>query len=465
MRNRCSVVLFTTLILGAISAYQSQIIYAADNLKLNSSQEISQRTQENIVEIINNEEVYKGEIAKLKEQVMNLPTDNIEKFKIQVDKAIVQMTSKSLPLLGATEKEDFNYRMTEFRNKLNAEQGLVVEKAKNDFAYEADQVMKLISGKKDKEIVKSNVKVDKKDLDLETYNKLVQEIGKIGEKSLDTEKKFNLGGEIRYHSSANRGTGRLDEDQSGLRTRIGIDAYLAKDWRAYGMVELKNDLHNYDNIEEFNRFYVKGKIKDTLVTAGAFGYLMGEGNIYDSRFDGLKLEFGERIKYAVAYGETNSSKDTLVTTAKYLALDYDLEVGLYTYRMQDTERKNTLANLAYNYYFSNFSLGAMYLNAKMEDRRGDSDGYVFGINYGKLKTFRPKTYDIFAKYYDQAQGTYIAHGMNGIGVRMQGFKGCAVGAHQTLIENVVVGVEYYNLEDKITGSKGKTLWGSVTYYF
>lgn len=466
MKQGVSVAAFITVLLEIMVIFQPTTTYAYDNSLLKYQQEVRQKSEDSTAPIaLDEKETFKMEITKLKEQVQNLPTDNIAKFKGELDKAIVSLISKSLPLLPGAEKEDVNYKMTEFRNKINNDKDLLPEVAKKSFIYETEQIQNLILGTQNKAIIKSSVKTENKDIDLETYNKLLQELNNIGKVNNSGQNKFNVGGEIRFHSSGNRGIGRLNDDQAGLRTRIGIDAYLAKDWRAYGMFELKTDIHDYDDVEEFNRFYVKGKLGKTGVTAGAFGYLMAEGNVYDSRFDGLKFEFGQQIKYALAYGETNSSKDTFVSTAKYSDLDYDLELGIYSYRAEETDRKNTITSLGYNYYFSNFSVGAMYLKSNWQDVRGDDDGYVLGIKYGDLKTFRPKTYDIFAKYYNQAQGTYIAHGMNGIGTRMQGFKGYAVGTHYTLVENVVLGLEYFNLEDKVTGLRGKTLWGSVTYYF
>ncbi|MBP2662031.1 MAG: hypothetical protein H6Q69_5063 [Firmicutes bacterium] len=48
---------------------------------------------------------------------------------------------------------------------------------------------------------------------------------------------------------------------------------------------------------------------------------------------------------------------------------------------------------------------------------------------------------------------------------MQGVKGYGLGVSYTLAENLVAGVEYYDLTDKITGQKGKTVWTQLTHYF
>jgi len=82
-----------------------------------------------------------------------------------------------------------------------------------------------------------------------------------------------------------------------------------------------------------------------------------------------------------------------------------------------------------------------------------------------LKTWRKGTYGIFAKYYNQPQYTYIAHGMDGTGGSMQGFKGYGLGMNYTLKENLVAGIEYYKLTDKVSEEKGNTWWSQVSRYF
>jgi len=97
------------------------------------------------------------------------------------------------------------------------------------------------------------------------------------------------------------------------------------------------------------------------------------------------------------------------------------------------------------------------LNSSLKDSNGDNNGYVLSLNYGDLKTWRLGTYGIFAKYYDQPRGTYIEHGMNGAGGRMQGFKGFGLGTNYTIAENFIAGIEYYALKDKVSGEKRRNL--------
>lgn len=257
-----------------------------------------------------------------------------------------------------------------------------------------------------------------------------------------------------------------DKDASGFRLYLGADTRINKEWHLYGMLEGQESIKNYNNKFELSRLYLDGKVGTTKVKAGKFGYLMAEGNIYDSGFTGIRADFGDPINYSLSYGETNDTKSTFAATAGYKDFDYNLTAGAYSFRLDDgSDRRNTIWHIGGNYNFSNFSIGAMYLDGGLKDSKGNSDGYVLSFNYGDLKSYRPGTYGLYAKYYNQARGTYISHGMNGKGNSMQGVKGYGVGLNYTVAKDLVAGVEYYDLADKITGEKGKTVWTQLTHYF
>ncbi len=304
------------------------------------------------------------------------------------------------------------------------------------------------------------------DIAPETYAGLIDELMQVGQRRNHPDYKLNIDGEIRLHYAQNTGTGRWGRDAAGFRARLGFNTEIYPNWRAYGMLDGQRSLTNYNNKLNLSRLYVTGKIGTTALRAGSFGYLMAEGNVYDSGFDGARLDFGGPIKYTFSYGETNDTIKTFVGTARYHDFDYNLEAGVYHYQTADSvRRQTTIHTLSGNYNFSNFGLGAMVLDSSVKDNRGESVGYVLSFNYGEMKTWRPGTYGIFAKHYDQPKGTYIAHGMNGRGSSMQGFKGYGAGINYTFAENLVGGIEYYSLTDKISGENGKTWWSHVTHYF
>jgi hypothetical protein len=307
---------------------------------------------------------------------------------------------------------------------------------------------------------------DPGEIDTETYTGLINELMHVREADKRSDHKVNIDGEIRYHYSLNSGPGRWGQDASGIRAYLGFDTAINMDWRAFGMLEAHRNITNYYNDLELSRLYVEGKSGVTQLRAGSFGYLMADGNIYDSGFDGIRADFGGPLKYTVSVGETDSTKETTIATVRYEAFDYSLETGIYHYLPLDgSSDQNTIWTLGGKYNFSNFGVGVTAFGSSRKDSRGEDKGYVFDLNYGDFRTYRPDTYEIFARYYNQPQYTYIAHGMNGPGTRMQGFKGYGLGMSYTLAENVAAGIEYYGLKDKISGDNGKSWWSQLTRYF
>jgi len=459
------------------------------------------------------------EMAQITGKILSSPTTNVESFKIEFAYATAKVTAKVMLMIPSFQRNEFAYEMAQITTKIISSENLDIEKAKAEFAYEVAQLTTKIITNTDlianntapkamlsrnngdsesKAVLRGNntdnipqaillrnnadieTKVENKVnntantpkiiattyVSPETYTSLVDELDHVGDRSKHTDNKVKIDGEVRYHYALNSGASQWAKNSSGIRTRIGFDAGINQDWRAYGMLESQTNIMNYNNEFKLSHFYVGGKLGGAVVTAGSFGYLMAEGNIYDSAFKGVKVDYVGPLKYTFAYGDTDYTKKTYIATARYNDFDYSLEAGIHHYQKDDgSGKENTIRTLSGNYNFSNFGVGIMALQSSLKDRNGDSNGYVFSLNYGDLKTFRPGTYNVFAKYYNQPLNTYIAHGMNGKGSLMNGFKGYGLGAGYTFATNSVVGIEYYGLTDKISGEKGNTWWTYVTHYF
>ncbi len=285
-------------------------------------------------------------------------------------------------------------------------------------------------------------------------------------KRRQAKKPLTITGEIRYNYAFQDGAkGARFDDDSKLRTRVNFDYNFDHNWHLYSMLESNKALVGNSSANGkpvMERWYARGRSGITDVTAGSFGYAMAEGNIYDSTFQGIQGQFGDQVKYKASYGKIDEADEVYTLTANYQDYDYQLESGIYGFEMSNGERRN-IWTVAGNYDFENFTVGAMYLNGNQNSK--NEDGYVLTVGHGKLNTWRPGTYSLYAKYYDQPALTYVAHTMTGLGNRMQGFKGYGAGVEYTVYENLVAGLEYYDLEDKVTGEKGQTVWTQVTYYF
>ena len=439
------------------------------------------------------------EIAQFTAQIVSMPNEDIENFKMEFAYKASEVTTKVIPFIPNEERNAFAYEMAKITMKIISDQTVDIEKAKNEFAYEiAKLTTKIIMDSDSKTIsqgnanyspskgslLRNNADIEQKptiavdnhndivqkhsistsDIAPTTYHALIDELMNVSDDKHHENQKLNIDGELRLHYGFNNGLDQLGQDSSGIRLRVGFDTELDRDWHAYGMLEDTQSLVNYNSEFKLSNLYVTHKNKETMVTAGAFGYLMADGNIYDSTFKGVRADFNGPVAYTMSLGKTDYTKNTTIATATYHAYDYNLEAGAYHYQMDDSVQ-NTILTLGGNYNFSNFGIGAMLLHSSLKDSNGSNNGYVLSVNYGDLKTYRPGTYDAFVKYYNQPIGTYISQGMNGKANSMEGFKGYGIGANYTFAENVVAGLEHYSLVDKVTGESGNTLWSYVTYYF
>lgn len=397
-----------------------------------------------------------NEVAKITEQILSSPTTNVENFKVEFAEATARVTAKVMIIVPTGQKNEFANEMSLLKTKIIMDQNLDIQEAKAEFSSTVGPLTQKTITNADIGI--SNIIGTPGYISPETYAGLINELNHVV-KPVDKKVKFD--GEIRYHYAANGNNRNI----SGIRTDLAFVAAAHRDWLAYANLESKKNIANYDNEFTLSRIYVKGKVGKTIVTAGSFGYLMAEGNIYDSGFKGAKFDFGQDIKYTLSFGETNDTTKTYVASARYNDFDYNVEAGVYNYQVNDTLRKNTIIVLSGNYNYSNIGIGTMILRSALKDTQGNNMGYVLNFNYGELKTWMPGSYGAFIKYYNQSAGTYIAHGMNGTTSSLQGFKGYAVGINYALKENLVAGIEYYSLKDKISGEKNNTWWNQVSYYF
>lgn len=445
--------------------------------------------------------LFSYELAQITGKLITSDTTNPEDFKIEFSYAMAKATEKMMMLVPDVQRSEFSYQMAKTTAKIMNDPNLNVEKAKAEFSYQMAQLTarvitnagpvgnnpainnRVVSGSGS--LLRNNAeievpKVGKQDTSVkqkpnappanisqDTYRQLVNDLEEVGNRSSKVDHSVNIDGELRSHYIFNSGPGTWGRDQSGMRLRLGFDTKLYGDWIFHGMLEGQASFLNYRNDFRMPYRYLTGKLGVPDVKVGWFGYTMAEGNIYDSTFRGIRFDINGPLKYTLSQGQTDYTKNITTAAVRFEDFDYNLEAGVYHYQTDgNASNKNTILTLAANYKFENFDLGAMLLKTN-SNHNGQNTGYVFAFNYGALKTYRADSRDAFIKYYNQPQGTYIMHGMNGMGGSgaMQGFRGYGVGSHYTIIPNLVAGLEYFNLTDKVTGEKANTLWSDITYYF
>ncbi len=313
------------------------------------------------------------------------------------------------------------------------------------------------------------------------------ELDNLGVRVANLEKKADnvkVTGELRYHYKDDGAD--INGYATELRSRIWVNGQINDDWTYTGMLENIQDLKNDkgDETTKFQRAYVNGKLGGVKVQAGRYHSKLSEGNVYDSRFDGVQASYGKDVKLTAGYGKAAhttgleatpknaNAKDTYYAELSGNVGKLALAAGYYNYEdvKEAKDVDDTIWTVGANYAFDkNFKLGAMYLNGDQDKYEGDDDGFVVTASYKGAKAAKAGSWGLVAKYYDQGFSTYIDHTMNGYADSYtdadQGFKGYSVAANYTFAKNIVGQVEWYDLEAKEGNKDAQTLWSQVVFTF
>lgn len=287
---------------------------------------------------------------------------------------------------------------------------------------------------------------------------------------------WKIGGEIRYDYVKNTGSSKYEWNDSRLRVRLYGEKALSEDWILHTMLESDKSFiddsiytQERDGDIDLSRLYLETNqewwgVLFNFEIGKTYAYL-GDGNILDSDFKGIKVsaEATQNTNYLLGYGKVNDTEDMLYAEILNRNKDYDYLAGIY--KWDNYGNPDIIKAFGMNYYTGNYTFGGMYLTSDLKDGSGADDGYVLSARYGRNISWIPHTFEFDVKYYNMAGNTYINHTMSGLGSYMDGFSGWGTMAYYTLAENLVLGLEYYDLEDKTTNEKGKTIWASLTYGF
>ena len=352
------------------------------------------------------------------------------------------------------------------------------------------------------------------------------ELDSLGVRVANLEKKADnvkVTGQVRYHY-ADYG-GDLDGRDNALRSRIWVNGQINEDWSYTGMFQNIQDFTNNESEEDdldFQRAYVEGRLGGLDVTAGRYNMFLVNGNLYDTRADGIEVSYGDDVKFtAFAAKPTDSDKDLIEwQSVKTKNLNYrdmefekvygakvDAKLGVvdatvgytifdegtttkyvripgadkYTADSSQSIDENEVWNVGVSFDVAKdlkLTADYMYATDYSDDGFADvpdmgRDGYVVGLSYAGAKASEPGSWGLYANYYDQDRPTVMAHTMNGY-YGTQGFDGYMVGANVTLAKNIVAAVEWYDLDGKDLGGaaphthKGEdmqTLWTEVVFTF
>lgn len=276
-----------------------------------------------------------------------------------------------------------------------------------------------------------------------------------------------------------------------LRSRIFVNGNINEDWTYTGRFQNDQNLYNSsgDDTLKLNQAYVTGKLGGVKVIAGKGDHYLANGFLYDDTAEFIRATYGKDVQVSAYYGiptdygydkmwgaSVGGKVGNLSLSAGYDKFQDALN-EIQGYGVPNSAEKgsdNGIWNLSANYKFGDFTLAATYLDSDIDLRDNskykdvDTNGYVVGLNYKGADKNKPGTWGLFANYYDQGAGTFVAHTMypgDWSYYVDEGFKGYMVGGGVTLAKNMVYQLHYYDLEGKESGLDDQVLWSRLQIMF
>lgn len=278
------------------------------------------------------------------------------------------------------------------------------------------------------------------------------------------EKRFKIDGEARVDYGAHSGYKSIS-DRSRARVRLYGNYNIDDNWHFISMLENEKILSGKgeDSWMDIDRWYLTGEVGRARVDAGAFGSFLAEGNIYDSRFTGVRVSGKEPFSYMAEAGTIKQAGFAAAAEASTTHDIYTLGAGLYRFNLEDRGERNIYMLNVHRPLGGLYDLGLMGLLGEDESR--SEKGYVVSLTRGKENTWQRGNTYYFLKYYHQPYTTYVLHTMNGLADYMDGFEGIGAGIHYTVKPDWLLQAEYYNLKDLEEGGRNHTFWLALSYYF
>ena len=336
----------------------------------------------------------------------------------------------------------------------------------------------------------------------DSINKLAaefaDELDNLGVRVANLEKKADnvkVTGEMRYRYTDSSNDGNTNND---LRSRLWVNGQINDDWSYTGMLENTQDLTDNAGNEDtsFQRAYVEGKLGGLNVTAGRYNAFFANGNVYDTRADGVEVSYGSKIQLKGFAGkgtdatwtdDKNEDHDTSFGNYAGVELTGDfnklgLTAGYVNFKDMYKEAAgegldNAIWYVGGSYDFDgNVAVSGMYLKGDMSKDDKDvtgigSDGWTAGLTYKGAEASEAGSWGLFANYYDQGGMTYVAHTtdatvFDGVADKNEGFKGWGVGTNYTFAKNIVGTVAYYDTVSKLHDEDHDNIvWADVTFTF
>ena len=332
------------------------------------------------------------------------------------------------------------------------------------------------------------------------------ELDALGVRVAALEKKADnvkITGAIRYHYTHGKvddGVGSDKHVNHGLRTRLTFTGKVNDTWNYVGLLENRQMFHDHalpesnhvgeDGKVAWQRAYLQGRLGGVAVTAGRFSLGLGhsEDDIFSDRFDGIKVGYGDKVRFSAYYGKPShynwretGGDDQGYKKGYGVGLEGDLGkyvtlwAGWDKFENNESVKPNRDDNAVWNVgamfkFNKDLSLAGTYAKSN-DDGAIKDNGFYLDLKYKGAVAAKPGSWGLQLKYYHWGDGVLLAgdHGWDNLWAPTAaadgGWKGFKFGGNYAVAKNMVAEVYYWDLKGLESDKKTKTIWTALNVSF
>ena len=331
------------------------------------------------------------------------------------------------------------------------------------------------------------------------------ELDALGVRVAALEKKSDnvkITGQVRWnyesHKRSNVGDKWEKRTRNRLRTRLWFDGKVNDNWNYKARIENVEVFHDWsgtkDNVGEettkLNQAMLTGRLGGAKVTAGRYSPYLGDGNIWDDKMDGIRVDYGKKVRVGAYYAKPTGFQDSGYTDytgglelekayGANLGFDFGKKVTLdvaYDRFKIDTEEDDKLGIFSANLYgklADKFGLGVVYMHTSTDNENfvvdgASKSGFVVTANVAGASYTKPGSWGFAAKYYHAPAGSALCHTLVGgspMDLLTQGYKGYSLSADYTVAKGMKYGITWSDLKGREDSKRHKVLWNEFQLRF
>lgn len=283
-------------------------------------------------------------------------------------------------------------------------------------------------------------------------------------------------GEIRYRYNYDKrdlvGGGNTKSIRNQMQFRLFSTATINDHWTAKARFTASNNMRTDSTTDAALTFiYAEGKYDKFTVDVGKMPLFSNAdgGLVVDDFFSGLRLIYGDNLKFQLEGGGWSGGPFSTANRADYIGAEIlynkdNFDGGIaYRYFKDKLKDKDSIFSVGAGYKFTDkLKLSGAYAhNSKADDYK---NGYNIELNYGNTNKKNPGSWGVYAAY------RYVGSGVGLVPTYSTWYgtsnkKGFEVGATYTPFKNSLTQVSYFGGKTLDTKQNDRQFYGRVSWFF